>query len=173
MADETKAILGMVGLGRMGANMVERLQKQGIQCAAFDKNQQAVEGIVKTNAYAVSELNELIAKLERPRRVWMMVPAGITPQVASEIVPLLDEGDILIDGGNSHYREAVDKSEELSERGIFYVDIGTSGGVYGLERGYCLMVGGADEAVQSLKPILAALAPGAAAAPLNLGGGAA
>ncbi len=169
MVQELKGSLGMVGLGRMGANMVQRLQEKGIQCAAFDRDPEAVKLAEQTGAIPASNLKELVESLQAPRCVWMMVPAGITPQLADELSELLSDGDILIDGGNSHYRDAVDRNEALLERGIHYIDVGTSGGVFGLERGYCLMVGGAKVAVDTITPVRTALAPGIAAAPRSEG----
>ena len=146
--------LGMVGLGRMGANMTERLRAAGHEVMTFDPN-------VDSTA---SSLEELAAQLEPPRSVWMMVPAGIVDSVVDELAAHLDGGDTIVDGGNSYYVDDLRRSASLRDRGVHYVDVGTSGGVWGLRRGYCLMVGGDDEAVERLRPVLAALAPGVEAA---------
>jgi 6-phosphogluconate dehydrogenase len=152
--------IGMVGLGRMGANMVRRLLKVGHQCVVHDINPQSVADLVAEGAGGASSIEELLEKLDPPRAVWLMLPAAITNRIAREFAGHMQAGDMLIDGGNSYYRDAVDLAAELAPRGIHVVDAGTSGGVWGLERGYCLMVGGSKEAVGRLDPILAALAPG-------------
>ncbi|MDQ2704831.1 MAG: decarboxylating 6-phosphogluconate dehydrogenase [Pseudomonadota bacterium] len=156
--------LGMMGLGRMGANMVRRLMKHGHECVAYDIDASAVADLVEQGAVGSSSLEEFVGKLEKPRAVWLMLPAAITGKVVHQVAALLEPGDIIIDGGNSNYRDAVDLGAELTGRGLSYVDVGTSGGVWGLERGYCLMIGGPDEAVKRLDPIFASLAPGAGAA---------
>jgi 6-phosphogluconate dehydrogenase len=152
--------LGMIGLGRMGANMVRRLMLAGHQCVVSDLNPQSVAALVADGAVGAADIDDLLAKLEHPRAAWLMLPAAITGRVARDITSKMAPGDILIDGGNSNYRDAVDLAAELAPKGIAYVDVGTSGGVWGLQRGYSLMVGGTPEAVKTLDPILAALAPG-------------
>lgn len=152
--------IGMVGLGRMGANMVRRLLKAGHQCVVYDIDPQSVAELVAEGATGAGSAEELVEKLDPPRAVWLMLPAAITNRIARGFADRIEAGDVLIDGGNSYYRDAVDLAAELAPRGIHLVDAGTSGGVWGLERGYCLMVGGNKEAVQRLDPILAALAPG-------------
>jgi 6-phosphogluconate dehydrogenase len=152
--------IGMIGLGRMGSNMVRRLMKAGHSCVVFDNTAATVAGLAGEGAVASSSTADLIAKLSAPRVVWMMVPAAAVDALIQALLPHLSRGDILIDGGNSHYADDIRRERELSGRGIRYLDIGTSGGLWGLERGYCLMVGGEDQAVQFLDPILATLAPG-------------
>jgi len=153
--------IGMVGLGRMGGNMVRRLLRAGHQCVVHDLNPDNVAALVKEGAIGSNSMADFIDKLETPKTVWMMIPAALTAKVAREIAGHLGSGDTIIDGGNSYYREAVDLSAELGGRGIDYLDVGTSGGVWGLERGFCLMIGGARAPVERLDPIFAALAPGA------------
>jgi 6-phosphogluconate dehydrogenase len=157
--------IGMIGLGRMGANMVRRLERAGHTAVVWDPNEAARAAVASPNVVAANSVEDLVARLAAPRAVWMMVPAAVTPALADSISAHLGEGDVLIDGGNSNYRHDVERAELLAKRGIFHVDVGTSGGVFGLERGYCLMLGGADEAVQRLDPIWRALAPGFDAAP--------
>jgi len=152
--------LGMVGLGRMGANMVRRLVKGGHECVAFDRSPKAVEDLVKDKALGAASLQDLAKKLQRPRAVWLMVPAAVVDQTVAELVPALERGDILIDGGNSYYVDDIRRAKELAPAGIHYVDVGTSGGVWGLERGYCMMIGGEPSVVRLLDPIFATLAPG-------------
>ena len=152
--------LGMVGLGRMGANMVRRLLKHGHQCVVFDRSADAVQGLVKEKAIGAASLADFVRKLQKPRAVWLMVPAGVVDSAISELLSLLEAGDILIDGGNSYYVDDIRRAKELASKGIHYVDVGTSGGVWGLERGYCMMIGGESEVVQRLDPIFSALAPG-------------
>jgi 6-phosphogluconate dehydrogenase len=153
--------IGMIGLGRMGANMVRRLLKGGHECVVYDRSADAVKGSVAQGAKGASTLAELVAGLEAPRAVWIMVPAGIVDSVIAELRPLLKKGDILIDGGNSHYHEDIRRSNKLrDEAGIHYVDVGTSGGVLGFEDGYCLMIGADETAFKTLEPIFATLAPG-------------
>jgi 6-phosphogluconate dehydrogenase len=153
--------LGMIGLGRMGANMVRRLLKGGHQCVVFDRSRQAVEDLIKDNAVGASSLQELVKKLEKPRALWLMVPAAVVDQTIADVAPALESGDIVIDGGNSYYVDDIRRAKQLASKGINYVDVGTSGGVWGLERGYCMMIGGDDAAVKRLDPIFSCLAPGA------------
>jgi 6-phosphogluconate dehydrogenase len=152
--------LGMIGLGRMGANMVRRLLKGGHDCVVFDMSPDTVAEMAKEKAVGTTSLADLVKKLEKPRAVWLMVPAAVVDKTIAELVPSLEPGDILIDGGNSYYIDDIRRAKELSPRRIHYVDVGTSGGVWGLERGYCMMIGGEAEAVKRLDPIFATLAPG-------------
>jgi len=152
--------LGMIGLGRMGANMVRRLLHGGHDCAVFDMSPDVVNEMVKERATGSSSLADLVKKLEKPRAVWLMVPAAVVDKTIVELVPSLEPGDILIDGGNSYYIDDIRRAKELAPKQIHYVDVGTSGGVWGLERGYCMMIGGETEVVRRLDPIFAALAPG-------------
>ena len=152
--------LGMVGLGRMGANMVLRLIKHGHECVAFDVSPEAVEGLVKQKATGAASLQELVSKLKKPRAIWLMVPAAVVDKTIQQILPHLEPDDILIDGGNSYYIDDIRRAKELAPKKIHYVDVGTSGGVWGLERGYCMMIGGEADVVKSLDPIFQALAPG-------------
>ncbi len=152
--------LGMIGLGRMGANMVRRLLKGGHQCAVFDMSAKAIEEMVKERAVGAASLAELGKKLAKPRAIWLMVPAGVVDRTISDLLPHLERGDILIDGGNSYYIDDIRRARELAPKGIHYVDVGTSGGVWGLERGYCMMIGGETDVVRHLDPIFATLAPG-------------
>lgn len=152
--------LGMVGLGRMGANMVRRLLRAGHRCSVFDLFPKAVEDMTKEGAVGAGSFADFVKKLEKPRAIWLMVPAGVVDKTIAELAPLLERGDILIDGGNSYYVDDIRRSKELTAKGIHYVDVGTSGGVWGLERGYCMMIGGETEVVRRLDPIFASLAPG-------------
>ena len=152
--------LGMIGLGRMGANMVRRLIKAAHDCVVFDRSPQAVAELAKDNATGAASLQEFASRLARPRAVWLMVPAAVVDQTIAEILPHLEPGDILIDGGNSHYVDDIRRAQELDARGVHYVDVGTSGGVWGLERGYCMMIGGEQAVVARLDPIFSTLAPG-------------
>jgi 6-phosphogluconate dehydrogenase len=152
--------LGMVGLGRMGANMVRRLMKGGHECVVFDMSPAAVTELAKENAVGAASLVDLVKKLEKPRAVWLMVPAAVVDKTIADVLPALEPDDILIDGGNSYYIDDIRRAKELAPRRIHYVDVGTSGGVWGLERGYCMMVGGEKSVVEHLDPIFAALAPG-------------
>ena len=153
--------LGMVGLGRMGANLARRLMRNGHRCVVFNRTRGPVDALVGEGAVGSSSLEDLVAKLDRPRAAWVMLPAGQpTENTVSELGRLLDQGDIVIDGGNSFYKDDIRRAQALQTRGIHYVDVGTSGGVWGLERGYCMMIGGDTEAVVRLDPIFAALAPG-------------
>ena len=156
--------LGMIGLGRMGANMVVRLMRDGHDCVVYDLNADAVADLAGKGATGADSFEDLVAKLDKPRAVWMMVPAGVVDQTIAEVAPHLEEGDTLIDGGNSYYHDDLRRSAELRERGIHYLDVGVSGGVWGLERGYCHMIGGDDDAVARLDPIFESLAPGVDAA---------
>jgi 6-phosphogluconate dehydrogenase len=151
--------LAMIGLGRMGANMVRRLIKSGHQCVVFDMSSKAVEDLA-LEAVATSSLADLVSKLEKPRAIWLMVPAAVVDKTIADLVPHLESGDILIDGGNSYYVDDIRRANELASKGINYVDVGTSGGVWGLERGYCMMIGGPEAAVRHLDPIFKTLAPG-------------
>ena len=150
--------LGMIGLGRMGANMVRRLQKGGHQCVVFDRSPKAVEELVEQKATGAADPRDLVKKLEKPRALWLMVPAAGVDQTIADLVPHLEAGDILIDGGNSYYIDDIRRSKELAGKGIQYVDVGTSGGVWGLERGYCMMIGGETPIVHRLDPIFRRLA---------------
>ena len=152
--------LGMVGLGRMGANIVRRLERAGHQCVVYDNDPAPGAALAAEGATAASSLADLVAKLDAPRAVWLMVPAGVTGRVIDELAPLLSPGDAIIDGGNSFYGDDITRSHALAAAKIDYIDCGTSGGVFGLERGYCLMIGGPDAAVARLDPIFRALAPG-------------
>jgi 6-phosphogluconate dehydrogenase len=152
--------LGMIGLGRMGANMVRRLLAGGHQCVVYDMSPKAVQQLVQDKALGSSSLAELTKSLTRPRAIWLMVPAGVVDKTIADLLPLVEQGDILIDGGNSYYIDDIRRAKELSAKGIHYVDVGTSGGVWGLQRGYCMMIGGEPEVVARLDPIFATLAPG-------------
>ncbi len=152
--------LGMIGLGRMGANMVRRLIKKGHSCVVFDRSSKAVADLVGDHAIGADSLIDLVKKLEKPRAVWLMVPAAVVDQTIADLLPHLEAGDILIDGGNSYYVDDIKRAKDLAPKQIHYVDVGTSGGVWGLERGYCMMVGGEKDIVQHLDPIFSALAPG-------------
>jgi len=152
--------LGMIGLGRMGANMVRRLLKNGHNCVVFDRSQKAVSELVTDKAVGAASLTEFVSKLEKPRAIWLMVPAAVVDQTIADLLPHLEAGDILIDGGNSYYVDDIRRAKELAARKLHYVDVGTSGGVWGLERGYCMMIGGETEVVKRLDPIFATLAPG-------------
>ena len=152
--------LGMIGLGRMGANMVRRLLRGGHQCVVFDRSAQAVAELVQEHAIGAPSLAELASSLTKPRAVWLMVPVGVVDEAIADLLPHLDRGDILIDGGNSYYVDDIRRAKELMPGGIHYVDVGTSGGVWGLERGYCMMIGGEADVVRHLDPIFATLAPG-------------
>jgi 6-phosphogluconate dehydrogenase len=152
--------IGMMGLGRMGANMVRRLLRDGHECVVYDINPESVAALATDGAVGTASLEAFVGKLAKPRCVWLMLPAAITGKVVDQVAALMEPGDIIIDGGNSNYRDAVDQAARLKSRGLSYVDVGTSGGVWGLERGYCLMIGGPDAAVRHLDPIFATLAPG-------------
>ena len=152
--------LGMIGLGRMGANMVRRLIQGGHDCVVFDVFPKAVEALAKEKATGAASLQDFVKKLAKPRAVWLMVPAAVVDKTVADLVPLLEPGDILIDGGNSYYVDDIRRAKALAQKGIHYVDVGTSGGVWGLERGFCMMIGGEDAVVKHLDPIFARLAPG-------------
>ena len=153
--------LGMVGLGRMGANMVRRLVAHGHECVVFDRSPKVVEDMAKEKSVTGSStLADMVAKMAKPRAIWLMIPAGVVEETIEAIAPHLEAGDILIDGGNSYYIDDIRRAKQLAEKGINYVDVGTSGGVWGLERGYCMMIGGPEAAVQHLDPIFQAIAPG-------------
>ncbi len=152
--------IGMIGLGRMGANMVRRLLKGDHQCVVFDRSPEAVEELTQEKAVGASSLADLVQKLEKPRAVWVMIPGAFVDQLIVDLLPHLEPGDILIDGGNSYYVDDIRRAKELTAKNVHYIDCGTSGGVMGLERGYCLMIGGPDEAVRHLDPVFKTLAPG-------------
>lgn len=157
--------IGMIGLGRMGANMVRRLQRAGHQCVVFDRSAEAVRALAEEGATATTSLPDFIAKLAAPRAVWLMLPAAIVDASIAELTPLLEAGDVLIDGGNSYYKDDIIRARQLSAKAVHYVDVGVSGGVWGLERGYCLMIGGDQASVSRLQPVFASLAPGVETAP--------
>ena len=152
--------LGMIGLGRMGANLVRRLMRDGHRCVVYDVNADAVAALAAEGATGASSLEDFVAELEQPRAMWLMLPAAIVDPTLEKLVPLLDADDVVIDGGNSYYRDDITRAHHLAERRVHYVDVGTSGGVWGLERGYCLMIGGEDEVVARLDPIFKTIAPG-------------
>ena len=152
--------LGMIGLGRMGANMVRRIIRNGHQCTVFDMSQKAVEGLAAEGATGSTSMADFVAKLAKPRAIWLMVPAAVVDKSIASLLPLLEKGDILIDGGNSYYIDDIRRAKELAPKGIHYVDVGTSGGIWGLDRGYCMMIGGEDAIVKHLDPLLKTLAPG-------------
>lgn len=157
--------VGMIGLGRMGSNMVQRLLKAGHECVVFDSHSQAVQQLVEKGAKGTSDLAEFIQKLSKPRAVWLMVPSAVVDSILASLTALLQEDDIVIDGGNSYYHDDIRRARELKARGIHYVDVGTSGGVWGAERGYCQMIGGEEDIVRHLDPIFKALAPGVGEVP--------
>ena len=161
--------LGMIGLGRMGANMVRRLLRGGHRCVVFDMSPKAVNELVQEKAVGASSLADLVKNLEKPRAVWLMVPAAVVEKTIADILPHLEAEDILIDGGNSYYVDDIRRAKELAAKRIHYVDVGTSGGVWGLERGYCMMIGGEKEVVKRLDPIFSTLAPGAGDIPRTPG----
>ncbi len=160
MKEKTTMQLGMIGLGRMGANMVRRLINDGHQCVVFDRSPEAVKELVKDHATGAASLADLVKKLTKPRAVWLMVPAAAVDKSIGDLLPLLEAGDILIDGGNSYYVDDLRRARALASKGVHCVDVGTSGGVWGLERGYCMMIGGETDVVRRLNPIFATLAPG-------------
>lgn len=158
--------IGMIGLGRMGANMVQRLVQEGDhECVVYDVNHDVVKKILSPGIKGAMSLEDLVSQLTKPRKIWLMIPAALVDQLLIELVPLLEVGDIVIDGGNSHYHDDIRRSKEMDQKGIHYLDVGTSGGIAGLEHGYCLMIGGEKEIVQQLTPIFVTLSPGVDAAP--------
>jgi len=161
--------IGMIGLGRMGANMVRRLIRKGHSCVVFNRSPQAVNELVKEKAIGATSLADVVKKLEQPRAIWLMMPAAVVDDTIADLSPHLEAGDILIDGGNSYYVDDLRRAKQLAPQKIHYVDVGTSGGVWGLERGYCMMIGGEAEVIQRLDPIFAALAPGIGAVPRTAG----
>jgi 6-phosphogluconate dehydrogenase len=161
--------LGMIGLGRMGGNMVIRLTKAGHDLLVYDSHHEAVDVLVAKGAKGTTSLPDFVAKLTKPRLVWLMVPAAVVDPVLGSLIPLLEEGDIVVDGGNSYYHDDIRRAGELKKKGIHYVDVGVSGGVWGLERGYCHMIGGENDVVARLDPIFKSLAPGVEAAPRTPG----
>src|SRR6267143_2626318 len=161
--------IAMIGLGRMGANMARRLLAGGHQCVVFDRTPKVVEELTRAKAVGASSMSDLARKLETPRAIWLMVPAAAVDATIDDLLPHLTSGDILIDGGNSYYVDDIRRAKELAEKGIHYVDVGTSGGVWGLERGYCLMIGGEDAVVAHLDPVFAKLATGSASVPRTPG----
>ncbi len=152
--------LGMIGLGRMGANLIRRLMRDGHHCVAYDRNPDVVKALAAEGATGAESLADFVAKLDKPRAMWIMVPAGVVQSTLEQLKPLLEADDVVIDGGNSYYRDDIPRAAELKRDGIHFLDVGTSGGVWGLERGYCLMIGGEDEPVQRLNPIFLTIAPG-------------
>ena len=160
MPTDSPMQLGMIGLGRMGANLVRRLMRDGHRCVAYDRTADVVKQLESEGADGATSITEFVAKLERPRAIWIMVPAAVVQSTLDQLRPLLDEGDIVIDGGNSYYRDDIDRARQLKTDGIHYLDVGTSGGVWGLERGYCLMIGGEQGPVEHLDPIFKTIAPG-------------
>src|SRR5215813_783739 len=161
--------IGMIGLGRMGANMVRRLLKNGQTCVVFDRSPKVVNDLAKEKATGATSLADLVRKLDRPRAIWLMVPAAGVDETIGELSPLLEAGDTIIDGGNSYYVDDIERAKGLRSLGIHYLDVGTSGGIWGLERGYCMMIGGEKEIVQGLDSIFAALAPGVGNVPRTPG----
>jgi len=161
--------IGMIGLGRMGANMVRRLLGAGHQCVVFDMSPQAVTELTRENAVGSASLADLVKQLQKPRVIWLMVPAAVVDKTIADLLPLVERDDILIDGGNSYYIDDIRRAKELGPKGIHYVDVGTSGGVWGLERGYCMMIGGEEPVVKHLDPIFASLAPGVGSIPRTPG----
>ena len=160
MPTDTPMQLGMIGLGRMGANLVRRLMRDGHRCVAYDVNPDAVKALEADGAQGSESLADFVAKLDKPRAIWIMVPAGIVEQTLNQLRPLLEPGDMVIDGGNSYYLDDITRAKDLKRDGIHYIDCGTSGGVWGLDRGYCLMIGGEDEPIEHLNPIFKTIAPG-------------
>jgi len=160
MPTDTPMQLGMIGLGRMGANLVRRLMRDGHRCVAYDRNPDVVKSLEAEGATGANSLADFVAKLDKPRNIWIMVPAGVVQSTLDQLKPLLEDDDIVIDGGNSYYRDDIPRAADLKRDGIHYIDCGTSGGVWGLDRGYCLMIGGEDEPVHRLNPIWLTIAPG-------------
>lgn len=169
MKKKTTTQLGMVGLGRMGSNMVRRLIKGGVQCVVFNRSPQKVKDLVKEKAVGASSLADLVKKLQKPRAIWLMVPAAVVDKMIADLMPLLEPGDIVIDGGNSCYVDDIRRAKELAPKKIHFVDVGTSGGVWGLKRGYCMMIGGEKSVVRHLDPIFTTLAPGIGDIPRTAG----
>jgi 6-phosphogluconate dehydrogenase len=170
MATDRQMQLGMVGLGRMGAGIVRRLMRDGHRCVGYDVNQDAVKALAADGAGGANSLRDFAAKLEKPRTVWVMVPAGtITDQTIRDVAEVLEAGDVIIDGGNTHYRDDIRHAAELREKGIHHVDCGTSGGVWGFKRGFCLMIGGEEDVVNRLSPLFASIAPGVGEVPRTQG----
>jgi 6-phosphogluconate dehydrogenase len=161
--------IGMIGLGRMGANMVRRLIRKGHSCVVFNRSPQAVNELIREKAIGATSLAEVVKKLAKPRAIWLMVPAAVVDDTIADLSPHLEAGDILIDGGNSYYIDDLRRAKQLAPQKVHYVDVGTSGGVWGLERGYCMMIGGESEVIQRLDPIFAALAPGIGDIPRTVG----
>ena len=161
--------LGMVGLGRMGANLVRRLMRDGHDCVVYDLDADAVAELEREGATGATSLDDFVAKLSKPRAAWVMVPAGYTGETVDELAERMEPGDIVIDGGNSYYRDDIDRAKVLDEKGIHFVDVGTSGGIFGLDRGFCLMIGGEGEVVQHLDPLFRTIAPGIEGAPRTPG----
>jgi 6-phosphogluconate dehydrogenase len=164
MATDRPMQLGMIGLGRMGANLVRRLTRDGHRCVVYDVNESAVRELEEEGATGAVSLRDFVAKLDKPRTAWLMLPAAVVQSTLDELVTLMEPGDAVIDGGNSYYRDDITRAKQLAEHGLHYLDCGTSGGVWGLERGYCLMIGGEDEHVHRLDPIFATIAPGTGSA---------
>src|SRR5580693_6925079 len=169
MPTENPMQLGMIGLGRMGANLVRRLMRDGHHCVAYDVNPDAVKGLESEGATGADSLADFVAKLDKPRNIWIMVPAGIVQKTLDQLRPLLEADDVIIDGGNSYYRDDIPRAAELKKDGIHLIDCGTSGGVWGLERGFCLMLGGDGGVIDHLAPLFESLAPGVDAAPRTPG----
>ena len=161
--------IGMIGLGRMGANMTRRLLRAGHGCVVFNRSRKAVEELVHEGAVGATDLRDLVRRLEKPRAIWLMVPAAAVDKTVSDLAAYIDAGDVLIDGGNSYYVDDIRRAKDLVSKGLHYVDVGTSGGVWGLERGYCMMIGGEIDVLKRLDPIFAALAPGVGTIPLTPG----
>ena len=161
--------LGMIGLGRMGANMVRRLLRKGHECVVFDMSPKAVKDLTQEKAVGAASLVELVKNMRKPRAIWLMVPAAVVDKSIADLLPHLEKGDILIDGGNSYYVDDIRRARELAQKGVHYLDVGTSGGVWGLERGYCMMIGGEKDIVRHLDPIFSALAPGVGEIPKTPG----
>jgi 6-phosphogluconate dehydrogenase len=161
--------LGMVGLGRMGANLVRRMMRDGHECVVYDVSAEAVKQLESEGAAGALTLDEFVGKLEKPRAAWVMIPAGITGPIVDQLAELMEPGDIVIDGGNTYYRDDIDRAEALAKKQVKYVDVGTSGGVFGLDRGFCLMIGGDTDVVEHLDPIFRTLAPGVDAAARTAG----
>jgi 6-phosphogluconate dehydrogenase len=164
MATDRPMQLGMIGLGRMGANLVRRLMRDGHHCVAYDRSPDVVTSLAGEGATGASSLADFVAKLEKPRNIWIMVPAGVVQSTLDQLMDLLDPGDVIIDGGNSYYRDDIERARQCRAKGLHYVDCGTSGGVFGLDRGFCLMIGGEDDAVQRLDPVWLTIAPGESSA---------